>query len=397
MKTFVFAIIALVLASTMPLAQAQVGFNAVHEFNGAADGRNPEAKLLRDAAGNLYGTTFVGGVNGQGTVYKIDSTGAEKVLFTFTDVNVTGGFSASSLIQDQAGNLYGTAEGGTGGAGIVFKISPAGEEAILFSFQGCLFCHNPRVPSGGLLMDKLGNLYGTTIFGGTGTCQSGCGTIYRLDTAGTLHVLYSFTGGADGSQPFGPLAADANGNLYGVAQIGGNLSCSALPQAGCGTVFRLSRNGRLTVLHTFEAGADGAIPQPDLLLDTVGGNLYGATSRGGVSNNGIVFKLASTGKYKVLHQFNGANDGSAPNGGLVLNEAGTLFGTAQTGGAGGDGTAFALIPTGQLRVLHTFQGDLDGAFPLGGLIGDDVGHLFGTAVSNGLIGQQNGDVFEIRP
>jgi uncharacterized repeat protein (TIGR03803 family) len=396
MKTLLFAIIALVLATTIPPAQAQ-GFIALHEFNGANDGRNPEAKLLRDAVGDLYGTTFVGGANGQGTVYKVDSTGAEVVLFTFTDVNVTGGFSSAPLIQDQAGNLYGIAEGGTGGAGIVFKLSPEGKETILFAFQGCLFCHNPRVPSGGLLMDKSGNLYGTTIFGGDGNCQSGCGTIYRLDPTGKLHVLYAFTGGADGSQPFGPLAPDANGNLYGVAQSGGNLSCPEFPQAGCGTVFRFSRNGKLTVLHTFEGGADGATPQPDLLLDTVAGNLYGAATRGGTSENGTVFKISGNGKYTVLHRFNGKNDGSAPNGGLVLDEAGNLFGTAQTGGGGGDGTAFALNPAGQVKVLHTFQGDLDGSFPVAGLIRDEVGHLYGTAVSNGLIGQQNGDVFEIRP
>jgi len=383
----------LVLAVTVPSAQAQ-NFVALHEFNGTSDGRNPEAKPLRDAAGNLYGTTFAGGSNGEGTVYKIDSTGTESVLFTFS-VTVSGGFPASSLIQDQAGTLYGTADGGPGGAGVVFKISPQGEETILFAFQGCRLCHNPRVPRGGLLMDKFGNLYGTTLFGGTGSCQAGCGTIYRLDTAGKLHVLYSFTGGADGSQPFGPLVPDANGNLYGVAQSGGDLACSEHSQAGCGTVFRLASNGKLTILHTFR-GADGATPQPDLLLDTAGGNLYGATARGGTSENGTVFKISSNGKYTVLHRFTGA-DGSTPNGGLVLDEAGNLFGTAQTGGRGGDGTAFAMNPAGQVKVLHHFNGDLDGAFPLGGLIRDEVGHLIGTAVSNGLINQQNGDVFEIRP
>ncbi|MBZ5570282.1 MAG: hypothetical protein LAO09_00200 [Acidobacteriia bacterium] len=382
----------LVLAVTVPSAQGQ-NFTALHEFNGTNDGANPEAKLLRDAAGNFYGTTFAGGSNGEGTVYKIDSTGTESVLFTFT-ATVSGGFPASSLIQDQAGNLYGTADEGPGGAGVVFKISPEGEETILFAFQGGLG-RNARVPSGGLLMDKSGNLYGATLFGGNGNCQLGCGTIYRLDTAGKLHVLYSFSGGADGSQPFGPLVPDANGNLYGVAQSGGDLACSEHSQAGCGTVFRLASNGRLTVLHTFHGG-DGATPQPDLLLDTVGGNLYGATGRGGTSENGTVFKISSNGKYTVLHRFTGT-DGSTPNGGLVLDEAGNLFGTAQTGGRGGDGTAFAMNPAGQVKVLHHFNGDLDGAFPLAGLIRDEVGHLYGTAVSNGLIGQQNGDVFEIRP
>jgi uncharacterized repeat protein (TIGR03803 family) len=384
----------LVLAVTIPSAQAQ-NFAVLHEFNGQADGANPQGKLLRDTAGNLYGTTFAGGALGEGTVYKIDSTGQESVLFTFT-ATVTGGFPASALIQDQAGNLYGTADIGPGGAGVVFKISPEGQQTILFAFQGGLG-RNARVPSGGLLMDKSGNLYGTTLFGGNGSCQFGCGTIYRLDTAGKLHVLYAFSGGADGSTPFGPLVPDANGNLYGVAQSGGDLACPEFPQTGCGTVFRLARNGKLTVLHTFQGGADGAAPQPELLLDTAAGNLYGAASRGGTSENGILFKISKNGTYTILHRFNGRNDGSAPNGGLVLDEAGNLFGTAQTGGRGGDGTAFAMNPAGQVKVLHTFTADLDGAFPLGGLIRDEVGHLFGTAVQNGLIQQRNGDVFEIRP
>jgi uncharacterized repeat protein (TIGR03803 family) len=389
------AIFLLVLAVTVPSAQAQ-NFVALHEFNGATDGANPEGKLLRDAAGNLYGTTFSGGAHSEGTVFKIDNNGLETVLFSF-DSFVSGSSPASALIQDQAGNLYGVADQGPGGAGVVFKISPQGEETILFAFQGCLLCHNPRVPRGGLLMDKSGNLYGTTLFGGTGTCRAGCGTIFRLDTAGKLHVLYSFTGGADGSQPFGPLVPDANGNLYGVAQAAGDLACSENSQAGCGTVFQLARNRKLTVLHTFHGGTDGAAPQPDLLLDTVGGNLYGATGRGGTSENGTLFKISSNGKYTVLHRFTGLDDGSRPDGGLVLDEAGNLFGAASAGGRGTDGTVFALNPAGRLKVLHTFNADLDGAFPLGGLIRDEVGHLFGTAVSNGLIQQRNGDVFEIRP
>ncbi|MGH9500369.1 MAG: choice-of-anchor tandem repeat GloVer-containing protein [Terriglobales bacterium] len=396
MKALVFALIALVTAATLSTAQVR-HFQVLHEFNGSQDGANPEAKLLLGADGNLYGTTFAGGQNGEGTVYKIDSRGQESVEFTFSDGLGGNGFPASSLVQDEAGNLYGTAFGGPGGAGIVFKLSPAGEQTIVFAFQGCFSCNNPRVPSGGLLMDKSGNLYGTTIFGGDGNCSSGCGTVYRLDPAGELHVIHAFTGGADGSQPSGPLAADAKGNLYGVAQSGGDLSCPEFPQAGCGTIFRLSLNGGLRVLHTFHGGKDGAVPQPDLLLDTTGGNLFGATSRGGTSENGTVFKISSSGKYTVVHRFDGANDGSTPNGGLVLDDAGNMFGTAQTGGHGGDGTAFAMNPAGQVKVFHAFNGGLDGSFPLAGLIRDADGHLIGTAVSNGVVGQQNGDVFAIRP
>jgi uncharacterized repeat protein (TIGR03803 family) len=394
MKKFVLAIMALMMAAAVAQPAAAHTFKVLHEFNGVDDGRNPQGKLLRDAAGNLYGTTFTDGAGSSGTVFKIDSTGREKVLFQF---HVSDGANPSSaLIQDQAGNLYGTADEGPGGAGIVYKLSPEGKQTILFAFQGCLFCHRPRVPSGALFMDQLGNLYGTTVFGGKGKCQSGCGIIYRLDPAGKLHVLYEFSGGADGSVPIGPLLPDANGNLYGVAQAGGDLACSEL-RRGCGTVFRLARNGKLTVLHTFHGVADGATPEPDLLLDTTSGNLYGAASQGGISESGVVFKISSIGKYAILHRFTGANDGSSPNGGLVLDEAGNLYGTAQTGGRGKDGTAFVINPAGHLKLLHTFNAGLDGDFPQGGLIRDQAGHLYGVAVSNGLIGQQNGDVFEITP
>jgi len=392
-KRFFLALLVSLLAVATVSAQTQ-NFHVLHEFNGAADGANPEGKLLRDAAGSLYGTTFAGGPDGEGTVFKIDSAGTETVLFSF-DALVSGSNPASGLILDQAGNLYGTADEGPGGAGVVFKISPDGQETLLFAFQGGLN-RNPRVPSGGLLMDKAGNLYGTTIFGGNGNCQFGCGVIYRLDPAGQLRVLHAFSGGADGRRPLGALAPDANGNLYGVAQSGGDLTCAGRFEAGCGTVFRVSRTGKLTVLHTFHGGSDGAAPPGDLLVDTVGGNLYGATSSGGASF-GTLFRISRNGTYAILHRFSGGDDGATPNGSLVLDEAGNLFGTAQTGGRGGDGTAFALSPAGQLTILHTFEADLDGAFPLGGLIRDETGHLFGVAVSNGLVQQRNGDVFEIRP
>jgi uncharacterized repeat protein (TIGR03803 family) len=387
---FCAAILALALAATVPLAQAQT-FNVVHEFTGGVDGALPEAALVGDAAGNFYGTTFAGGTAGEGTVYKIESTGEEKILFTFSNSN--GSFPASALIQDQAGNLYGTADEGPGGAGIVFKLSPQGEQTVLHAFQGGLD-RNPRVPSGGLLMDKAGNIYGATVFGGNGSCQFGCGTIYRLDSAGSLHVLHQFSGGADGSKPFGGLSQDAAGNLYGVAQSGGNLSCPEFPASGCGTVFRLAKNGMFKVLHTFQGGQDGATPQPGLLLDATTGNLFGVAADGGNSENGTVFRIASDGKYTVLHRFSG-KDGSAPNGGLVSDSVGNLFGTTQVGGTAGLGTVFVLTPAGRLKVLHAFTGDLDGASPLAGVIRDAAGHLFGTAVKNFLLDQRDGDVFEI--
>ena len=380
------------LAISVPSAKAQT-FKVLHEFNGQSDGANPEGALLRDAAGNLFGTTFAGGEVGEGTVYKIDARGVETVLFTFS-ASVTGSNPASALIQDQSGNLVGIADEGPGGAGVVYKLSPLGDQTLLHSFQGGTG-RNARVPSGGLFMDKSGNIFGTTLFGGNGTCQFGCGTIYRLDTAGTLRVLHSFSGGSDGSQPFGPLVRDAAGNLYGVAKSGGDLSCPEFLQSGCGVVFKLTSNGVFTVLHRFHGGTGGASPEAGLLLDAAG-NVFGAAGAGGFSENGLVFKISTTGTYTVLHRFTG-KDGKTPNGGLVSDPAGNLFGTAQGGGVNSLGTVFEMSPLGRVTVLHTFTGDLDGAFPLAGLIRDAEGNLFGTAVKNFLIDQFNGDVFEITP
>src|SRR5262249_13426678 len=151
------ALFALMLSATIASAQTQ-HFVALHQFNTDTDGANPHGALLMDAAGNLFGTTFFGG-NGEGTVFKIDTTGKETVLFEF-DSFTTGANPATPLIQDQSGNLYGIADGGPG-AGLIFKISPDGQETTVFNFQGGEF--DPRVPTGGLFMDKSGNIFGTTL------------------------------------------------------------------------------------------------------------------------------------------------------------------------------------------------------------------------------------------
>ena len=386
------AIFALALTVAIPpLAQAQT-FIGLHEFTGGPDGGFPAGALVRDSAGNLFGMTSTDGGGDAGTVYKIDAAGTESTLLTFDLSN--GGFPESALILDGAGNLYGTAVEGPGGAGIVFKLSPEGEQTILYAFQGG-FGLNPRVPSGGLLMDRFGNLFGATVFGGPGGCQFGCGSVYRLDPAGKLHVLHAFTGGADGAQPEGPLVEDRAGNLYGVAEAGGDFSCPE-SEAGCGTVFRLARNGQLTVLHAFLGGEqDGATPQPGLLLDRAG-NLYGATAAGGETENGIAFKISPDGTYSIVHRFAG-NDGIIPNGGLVSDQAGNLFGTTQVGGFFGVGTAFVMTPSGQLTVLHAFAGGFDGANPHAGLIRDAQGNLYGTTFDNFLAQQTTGTAFEITP
>jgi len=395
MKKFVLVLMVLVLAVAMQPAQAQ-HFHVLHEFqNGPFDGASPAGALVRDEAGNLYGTTGHGGLNQEGVVYKIDPTGAESILFSFDGTNGAGPFAG--LVLDQAGNLYGTAGAGPNDEGVIFRVSPSGEETVLFDFPAKLPI-GPIQPIGGLLMGRGGNLYGATTLGGNGNCIDGCGTIYRLDTAGKAHMLHQFTGGADGFSPLGSLIADADGNLYGVAQVGGDFNCSADPfeGEGCGTVFRIAKNGKFTVLHAFHGGTDGDIPQAGLVLNKATGNLYGATTGGNKSGNGLIFQISPKGKYKVVHQFTGT-DGSSPNGGLILDEAGNIYGTTQSGGSNGLGTAFAMNAAFQLKVLHNFTGGRDGFAPLTGLTLDPAGNLFGTAFKNLRTKHDVGDVFEITP
>jgi len=389
-----FAVV--VLAASMGAlrpAQAQT-FTVLHQFDGQVDdGAFPQGSIIRDAAGNLYGTTSL-----PGTLFKISANGTESVL-AFVNGSELGDSPTGSLALDGAGNLYGVAEEGSGGAGTIFKVSPKGQGTVLFSFQGGLDNTNPKGPAGGVLLGSNGNIFGAAQFGNDLACFVGCGSIFRLDSTGGMHFLHKFTGGADGSNPIGPLVRDASGNLYGVAQSGGDHLCAQFflkTHDGCGVVFKIDHHGVFTVLHTFTGGKAGAVPQGGLLLDA-SGNLYGATLTGGILKNGIIYKVASDGTYTVLHRFIGT-DGETPNGGLVADANGNLFGTTQLGGDGQNGTVFEVSPSGVLTVLHNFEGLEDGAFPLAGLFRDQDGHLYGTVVTTGLIERiQGGNVFEITP
>ena len=248
-------------------------------------------------AGNLYGTTIAGGgfcidYGGCGVVFKLDPTGNETVLYNFCPNgfgNCTDGESPTGLlIHDATGNLYGTTQsGGANGEGTVFKLSPTSAETWLYSFAGGADGALPT--TAGVIQDEAGNLYGTTELGGL----SGSGTVFKVDAAGNETVLYSFTGGTDGGIPIASLIRDAKGNLYGTAFGGGLASCS------CGVVFRLDVAGKETVLYTFTGGADGSSPYAGLMWGQ-GGTLYGTTGFGGADSApscttgigcGVVFKL----------------------------------------------------------------------------------------------------------
>ena len=380
------------LSAMLPLAHAQT-FKVIHVFDDQNRAAEPEGSVIKDSAGNLFGTT----VNA-GAVFKIGPKGKESDFFYINGGNI-GIFPTGALTQDAAGNIYGVAEGGSGGAGVIYKLSPQAKQTILFAFQGGLHPTNPVEPAGGVLLGKNGDIFGAAEFGIQQACAVGCGSIFRLDAAGVMHSLHVFTGGVDGGNPIGPLVQDAAGNLYGVAQSGGNLACPEFfltAGKGCGVVFRIAKDRTFTVLHTFAGGADGAIPKGGLLLDK-NGNLFGTAVEGGFAQNGTVYEISSDGIYTVLHRFT-KPEGKNPNGGLVEDESGNIFGTTQLGGNQSLGTVFEMSAEGSVRVLHNFQGLEDGARPLAGLFRDGAGNLYGTTPENFLINLvQGGGVFEITP
>jgi uncharacterized repeat protein (TIGR03803 family) len=311
----------------------------LHRFNGnPTDEGGPLGRLARDDQGNLYGIT-----NGSplycGTVFKLDGTGTETVLHVFT-CGVDGGLPQAGLLRDTAGNLYGTTSaGGTSGQGTVFRIDTSGKESVLYSFTGG---SDGGTPEAALIRDSVGNLYGTTANGGNLvncnlTDSAGCGVVFKLDTSGLETVLHTFTE-TDGTFPNTALIRDAAGNLYGTTANGGNLSCNLTGISGCGVVFKLDTSGNLKLLYVFKGGADGGIPSADLIQDSTG-NLYGSTGLRGNSDDcsfpgsgcGVVFRLGTNGKETVLHTFSGEADGGVPDG-LLFGADGNLYGTTAIGG-----------------------------------------------------------------
>jgi uncharacterized repeat protein (TIGR03803 family) len=328
----------------------------LNSFSGASEhGCVPIGGVIFDAAGNLYGTTSTCDVDGLGNVFKLkpnpDGTWTESAVYSFGEFGggENGGDPNGGLVFDRAGNLYGTAADGAHGAGVVFKLTlnPDGTsaESTLYSFTGGADGSeiNGRYPDDGVILDAAGNLYGTTNGGGT----YGSGVVFKLtlnpDEAWTERVLYSFTGGADGSTPYAGLTFDAAGNLYGTTFFGG--------ADGNGVVFKLAPNpdGTWTesVLHSFKGG-DGANPLARLTLHA--GNLYGTTPNGGDYNAcpsvecGVVFKLTPTSSgwsETVVRTFLGLGDDPlAP---VTFDSTGNLYGTTSQG-KGNYGLVFEITP-----------------------------------------------------
>jgi uncharacterized repeat protein (TIGR03803 family) len=369
----------LVMASTV---SAQSTLITLHTFSGPSgdDGANSYAPLVQDGAGNLYGTTAGGGAFHQGIVFRVDTSGNETVLYDFTG-GTDGGDPHSGLLLDAAGNLYGITGGGGifPGQGVVFKLDPSGVETVLHA----LTTTDGSGSASGLIIDPSGNFYGTAERGGA----YDQGVVFKVDTLGNYSVVHSFgkRGVADGSEPYAGLVRDAAGNLYGTTFGGGKY--------GAGTVYKIDASGNASVLYSFRGGSDGLFPSSSLVLD-VAGNLYGTTDAGGAHNLGIVFKVSASGKEKILHSFGSTNDGASPFVGLVKDESGNLYGVTDGGGAYHHGTVFRLDNTGNETVLYSFTGSSDGARPEGALWRDAAGNLYGTTLDRGS-GHDAGTVFEL--
>lgn len=348
----------------------------LHSFTGSLDGGNPYAGVARDSAGNLYGTTYYGGSGGYGVIYKIDPTGKQSVLYTFTSSSGAPVYAGVAL--DSAGNIFGTGSGGPAGGGVVYQLDPGGTYSILYSFTGGTDGGLPYYAT--ITCDAAGNLYGTTVLGGA----ANAGVVFKVDPAGHETVLYSFGGGADG-EPYAGVTLDSAGNLYGSTANGGS--------ANEGTVYRIGSSGNKSTLYSFPAMADGADPYSALVRDPKG-NFYGTTESGGPFNSGVVYKMDTKGNETVLYSFTGGADGAYPQGGVILDTAGNLYGTTFSGGPSGAGVVFKLDPTGHETVLHGFSGGADGANPTSGVILDSFGNLYGTTYYGGTVW---GTVFKLDP
>jgi uncharacterized repeat protein (TIGR03803 family) len=303
----------------------------LYSFNGGNDGRRPESNLVMDTSGNLYGTTDQGGPEDSGTVYRLAPDGTETVLYAFTGGD-HGAAPDNGVVIDSSGNLYGTTYvGGADGDGVAFTIPAGGTFSVIHTFTGG---SDGGSPIGNLLIGKDGKFYGTAVIGGA----HGWGTVFRMSSTGQIDTLYSFAGAPDGQYPNGTLIADKAGNLYGTTRAGGGSYCSN----GCGTIFRLTPEGSETVLHAMKGNREGGEPYWGVVADKAGDLFVPTEIAGGAGGYGTVDELMTDGSLKVLHIFEGSSDGEYPGAGLFDAKTGTFYCTTYTGGPLGWGTAFEI-------------------------------------------------------
>ena len=378
---------------------------------GSGDGAAPQAGLLVGSDGNLYGTTTNGGLYGNGTVFRLTPAGALSVVYAFGAAGSNDAAQPiSGLIQDGAGNLYGTTlAGGVNGVGTIYRITPGGAESLVYSFGANE--SDGIEPYGGLVLDSGGNLWGTTSSGGS----AGFGTVFVVSPAGVETVLYSFAGTADGSTPYAGLTAGTDGSFYGTTMTAGTYDNGTVfqitPTSGAGG----APAATFTPLYSFgtNGDADAAVPFAPLLLGS-DGNFYGSAYQGGQNGTGAVFEITPAANETLVYSFSGdsnvagSTDGAFPNAGLIADSHGNLYGTTIFGGAYDEGAVYRITPgpagtAGSELLLYSFTGagdgngslggSLDGANPYAPLVLSADGELYGTAFGGG--NNSGGIVFQL--
>jgi len=398
MNFFRAALMLAALCGAMLHAQT---FTVLHVFTGGGDGASPLSGLTPDRGGNLYGTTYSGGTNSAGTVYKLARGGSGWLLsplYEFSAGNGGGANPDGGVVFGPDGSLYGTTTqgGGSGFYGVVFRLQPPATacktalclwtETVIYRFTSG---GDGRQPTGNLIFDSFGNIYGTTQAGGA----FGYGSVFKLTRSGgswSESILYSFTSGDDGNQPSDGVVMDSAGNLYGTTPYGGIDNC----QQSCGIVFELSPSGggwTETVLYRFQGTPDGQRPYAGLTFDSAG-NLFGATYEGG-NGGGAVFELSRSGgswQYSLINSLSGTNNG--PYASPTLDASDNVYETTVV-----PSMIFQLTPDGggwTFSNLYNFSGN-DGSLPRGPVLLDSQGNLYGTASTGGADG--SGTIWELTP
>jgi uncharacterized repeat protein (TIGR03803 family) len=384
-------VLVLALAGQAFRASAQAEVN-LHSFGGLPDGENPRPGLVLASDHNFYGTTYSGGTNSSGTVFRLTPGGGYLNLYSFGSLPLDGAHPSAGLVQGSDGYLYGTTVGGgPGQSGTIFRISLSGSYSNLYSFQGAP--NDGDSPAVGLTRGNDGNFYGVTQGGGT----DNSGTVFRFTPGGTETMIYSFAGSPnDGFEPLSVLVLGRDGNFYGTTAFGGitNVASVGFVDAlGLGTVFRISPGGSYKVLYLFGSAVPDGF-DPGQLVQASDGNFYGVAFEGGTfTNRGAVFQITTGGSESLFYSFGSQpGDGSNPSS-LIVGSDGNFYGTTTKGGTNDIGAVFRISPGGSETVLYSFGSQPnDGNEPLGGLVQGDGGNFYGTTLKGGA---GNGTLFEL--